>query len=228
MSFDNVGGTTLLLDNQVLSCVGDTIALVGDGPQLADALALSNVTPKDGGAILQPGDDASDLDDDLLPAFSTYEPDMPVDDGGGGYIEVYEPTIYVPEGFVADDLYAVEFILDASTGVLTINLLFSTDPLDHQMAVSASLNSFGTATDALTMDLGVGDILPTQAGQAAGSKCTVTITKTTSTTSPSSTVSLFGGIWGHSTGSTTETTTRTVTVEGRLVNGRCVATTERH
>lgn len=221
MSFENIGGLTLLLDNQVLPYV-DVPALAGDqGPSLVSALVSESATSSKDDIVLQQDADRLELDDEGEPLFALFEPDMPVDDGGGS-IEVYEPSIYVPEGFVADDLYAVEFVLDQSTGELTINLYFSTDPLDHQTSMSALWDPTGS----LMVDQGLGDIFDGQAASAGGSRCTVTITKTITQASPTSTttITLLGGLVSISRGSggQTETTTQTISVEGRMINGRCV------
>jgi hypothetical protein len=219
MSFDIVGDTTLLLDNQVLPYV-DVPGLASDqGPGLVSALALVNAASAENSPVLQPGADTLVLDDLGEPAFAPLEPEMPDEDGGGS-IEVYEPAIYVPEGFVADDLYAIEFILNSSTGELTINLHFSTDPLDHQLGMGASLDS----GDILILDPGLGGISPEQGAPANGSRCTVTITKTTTHTSPTSSVTLLGGLinFTYGSGGQSETTTQTIQVEGKMINGSCV------
>ncbi|HEX8239288.1 MAG TPA: hypothetical protein VF574_06055 [Allosphingosinicella sp.] len=218
MSFDYVDGAIASLNNQVSSYAGEPISAMDHGPSLVDVLAAQNSASIKDEGILQPNSDMAEIDDPADPSSILYL-DLPSDDPGGS-IEVSEPAIYVPEGFTADDLYAVEFILDPTTGVLTINLLFSTDPADHQPSMSA-LGSISPSTDALMLDSG-GDVSPVQANPSGGSRCTITLTKTTTQTSPTTTVSLFGGIVSHTSGSTTETTTRTITVEGHLVNGRCV------
>ncbi|HEX8126328.1 MAG TPA: hypothetical protein VF548_12170 [Allosphingosinicella sp.] len=219
MSLDNVGGTTILLDNQVLPYVDMPDLASGQGPSLVSALALVSAASAENNAVLQPDADTLVLDDGGEPFFAPFEPDMPVDEGGGS-IEVYEPSIYVPEGFVADDLYAIEFILNQSTGELTINLHFSTDPLDHQLGMGASLDS----GDILTLDPGLGGISPEQGAPANGSRCTVTITKTTTHTNPTSSVTLLGGLinFTYGSGGQSETTTQTIQVEGKMINGRCV------
>jgi hypothetical protein len=219
MSFDVIEGTTILLNTQVLRYT-DVPESAGDsGNSLVSALALMNSASTESNAVLQADADSLELDDGGEPSFAPFEPDMPVEDGGGS-VEIYEPTIYVPEGFVADDLYAVEFILNQSTGELTINLYFSTDPLDHQLSMVASPDAVGM----LVLDPGIGDISPDQAAPANGSRCTVTITKSSTQTGPSSTISFLGGLvnFSYGSGGQSETTTQTISVEGKMVNGRCV------
>lgn len=218
MSVDIGDVTTVLLDNQVLPYVVEPVLQGVGGPDLA----MTQPNTPEGGAILQ-SSDSFGFNDDPFPAF-TYEPDMPSDDPGSGYIEVYEPVIYVPDGFVEEDLYAVEFILNESTGELTINFLFSTDPLDHQSSEYASLTSEEISTGLPKPGLGVEDISPEQAGQVNGSKCTVTITKTTTQHSGSSSWSIKVGVgtYTSSSGSSSTTTTTTRTYEGTLINGRCM------
>jgi hypothetical protein len=210
MSFDFVDGTNILSNNQLLPVmeVGQ-----GDGAHnLVDLLSQMRA-PQEDEPILQRADDQLD---DLLPAF-TINPDMPSDDGGGGgYFEINEPVINVPEGFAAADLYATELILDPMTGVLTMKLYFSTDPLDFQaLRLSPMLDSLSSQ-----FELGP-DSLAQQ--QANGSKCVVTVTKTTTTTSGSSSFSILFGLWTwtSNSGGTSSTTTTTVTLEGVLVNSRC-------
>jgi hypothetical protein len=182
-----------------------------------------SAVPAEYGIILLATGDASGLDDEIMPAF-TYDPNMPSDDAGG-HIDIYEPAIYVPEGFVADDLYELEFILDQSTGVLTINLYFSTDPLDHQGSLSGFSDPELIGMNGFLTEPILGDLSPEQNGPANGSRCTVTITKTTTTTSPSSSFTFLGGLVNYTSnsGGSSTTTTKTYTVEGVLVNGRCLA-----
>jgi hypothetical protein len=220
MSFDYVDVTTALLNNPVPAYAGDLVSAAVEGLALDDALALGNPGSSGGDAILQ--SDTSGLDVTEDPSFIFYV-DTPSDDAGG-HIEVSEPTIYVPEGFVADDLYAIEFVLDQSTGVLTISLHFSTDPLDHQLAMGTSSDLVGAASTGLVFGSDPGDLSPEQAGPGNGAKCTIVLTKTTTQTSPTSTVTFFFGLMNYSSnsGSSTTTSTKTITVEGNMINGRCV------
>jgi hypothetical protein len=168
-----------------------------------------------------PGTSVIALEVEAEPSF-TYEPIMPGEEGGG-YIDVYEPVINVPEGFDPEHHYATEFILDVATGVFTIHLHFSTDPLDYQLAGSAALMSLD-GMGQQTIDLGLGDVLPANA-PANGSRCTVTITKTTTQNSSSSSFSFKSGVvnYTHNSGGSSVTTTRSYSYEGQLKNGRCVA-----
>jgi hypothetical protein len=223
MSFDNVDGTSPVLVTSGFSYIDSAIPQVEQGASLGHVLGLLEADRGENDLVLQPTADAFDLDGDVDPLLINYEPDMPTDGGGGGNIEVYEPAIYVPAGFVADDLYAVEFILDSLTGVLTINLLFSTDPLDHQSSLLASSSLLAPLSDAFVIDPDFDDPTAMQA-PANGSRCTVVLTKTTTSNSGSSSVSFLGGLISYTvnSGSSSTTTTTTITVEGQMVNGRCV------
>lgn len=229
MSFDNVSGITPILDIQGLPYIGNAVLQEALEPSLVTALASASSAVPESGLILRTDDDASTLDGGVGPFSSSFELDTPIDDGCG-YIAISEPTIYVPEGFDVDDLYAVEFILDSTTGVLTINLLFSTDPLDFQMGMIGSLSAMALVSDNLIIGSDFGDISAAQAAPTSGSRCTVTLTKTVTQTSPTSSVTLFGGLvsFTMTSGTTTTTTTKTISVEGQMVNGRCVVVGDKH
>lgn len=242
MSFDNVGGTTPVLDTQVLTYIGDCEPFPSEGSDLSAAIAAltqsgegaspilhSTENSMEFGAGADPADTGvatvGDLDDDVTPVNLFYL-DEPTDDGGGGgYFEVSEPVIYVPEGFTVNDLYATEFVLDTTTGIVTINLCFSTDPADFQIAGSTLTSPL--APMASTIDFGLDGPSPLQQGN--GSKCVVTITKTTTTTSGSSSFTFLGGLVNYTSnsGGSSTTTTKTLTMEGILRNGRCVLTNGR-
>jgi hypothetical protein len=91
---------------------------------------------------------------------------------------VYEPIINVPEGFLPEHHYATEFILDMATGVFTIHLYFSTDPIDFQVSGSTSLISPVDGMGQQSIDPHFGDVSPSST-PGNGSRCTITITKTT-------------------------------------------------
>lgn len=224
MSFDHVGGTTALLNNPVLVYADGLIATAADGPSLEHALALRGSSSSEVDAVLQ--SDGSGLEGTGDPSFTFYV-DTPTDDVGG-HIEVSEPAIYVPDGFVADDLYAIEFVLDPYTGVLTISLHFSTDPLDHQSAMGTSSDLLGPASTVLASGSDPADILAEQAGN--GSRCTIVLTKSTTQTSSTSTVTFLFGLINYTSnsGGSTTTMTRTITVEGTMRNGRCVVSGDKN
>lgn len=221
MSFESIGGTTPILDIQFPN-TGEPAGVEVQGADLVSVLAQLGAGAENSAMNAVPGHGV--LDDSAEPSFIFYDSD-PLGDGvGGGYIEISEPLVFAPEGFTADDLYAVELILDPITGVLTINLCFSKDPLDFQVLEASLSGSSAAEMVSSAFDLGLGDLSPTDAGPAAGSKCTVSITKTTTQTSGSSSWSFKVGVANYTSnsGGTSTTSTMTRTYEGTLVNGRCV------
>jgi hypothetical protein len=225
---DIIGGTAPILELQALPYVGDHVSI--ETPlSLIDALSMPVVAPGESREVLediQKIRDTSEGNREEEPelSFIFLNPDVITNDGG--YIEIYEPVIYVPEGFDADDLYAVEFVLNEITGLMTISLYFSSEPRDLLAAADASLASSASLLGLLPLEPGLGDVSPLQAG---GSKCTVTLTTTTTQTSGSSTVSFMGGLVNYTTSAptSTRTTTKTIAVEGTMVNGRCVVSGDR-
>ena len=176
------------MNNPVLVYTDNLIETSADGLALEHALALHGASSSQENAVLQ--SDTSGLEGTGDPSLTFYV-DTPTDDVGG-HIEVSEPAIYVPEGFVADDLYAIEFVLDPYTGVLTISLHFSTDPLDHQSAMGTSSDLVGAESAVLAFGSDPSDLLAEQAGN--GSRCTIVLTKSTTQTSSSSTVTFLFGL----------------------------------
>lgn len=160
------------------------------------------------------------IDGDSLTGGENFYEQPGIGDDQPGYIKVYEPAIYAPEGYTADDWYATEFILDAATDTLTIILHFSTDPLDHGGTLLAPDDYTLYSADTVSIGTGLDEVVPLE----QGTRCTVTITRTTTQNSGSTTVGLTGGIIGGSrtSPSTSVTTTTTISVQGTLVNGRCV------
>lgn len=222
MSFDCIGQANPILDIQ-LPYAGEPAEVGVSGADLVSVLAQLGAGAENSAVIANPG--GAVLDDSAEPFFIFYDPDPVGDVSGEGYIEIYEPLVFAPEGFTADDLYAVELILDPVTGILTINLWFSKDPLDFQVSEASPSSSPTSEMGSPALELGLADLSEADAAPAPGSKCTVSFSKTTSQTSPSSSWSIKVGVANYtsSSGSTTTTTTTTYTVEGYLVNGRCVA-----
>lgn len=222
MSFDCFGEANPILDIQ-LPYAGEPAGVGVQGADLVSVLAQLGAGAENSAIIASAGGDV--LDDSAEPFFIFYDPDPLSDVSGEGHIEVYEPFVLAPEGFTADDLYAVELILDPITGVLTINLWFSKDPLDFQGSEASPTSSPASEMGSPAFELGLADLSEADAAPAPGSKCTVSFSKTTTQTSPSSSWSVKVGVANYtsSSGSTSTTTTTTYTVEGYLVNGRCVA-----
>lgn len=208
------------------------LAADGEAPDVQGATAALQPEPhagltEDQAAAAALGLVLGDVDE---PApLGTFYYDDQLDPGtGGGYVEVTEPPFYAPDGFYGEDLYAVEFVHDAATGLLTIYLHFSTDPLDFAAPGESTVSYSPLATDGLAMTPEVGLVSPVEAGNP-GSRCTVTITRTTTQNSGSYTVNFNTGVLNGSrtSPSTSTTTTTSVMVEGTLVNGRCVLRTTR-
>lgn len=161
-----------------------------------------------------------EFEDDTGPSFILYNEDVINEGGGGGVETIYEPAIYAPEGYSGEDLYAIEFVHNESTGEMVIYLYFGADPLASPTPRDASLLSGAAQTLGLTSDPGLGDIVPLQQARS----CTITITRTTTQNSGSYTVNFNTGVVNGSrtSPSSSVTTTTSVSVQGTLINGRCV------
>jgi hypothetical protein len=152
-----------------------------------------------------------------------YEEPNLIGDDNGATLYLNEAPVEVPDGFTVDDLYAIEFVHDYATGLLTIYYHFSTDPADHGVTSQGySLDTPISSAAPMTVGEWGGEAVPLE--QNRGSKCTVTQTKTVTQNSGSYTVNFSGGLVSgtRTSGSTSTTTTRAVTIEGTLINGRCV------
>lgn len=164
--------------------------------------------------------DLGDLPDEGFPGFG-YDDEISPDNGS---VTVYEPPINAPEGYYAEDLYEIEFVHNYWTGELTIYLHFVLPTIDDgQMNEAYTMDSAVSYEDILAIEPGVEEIVSLQQNRG-GSRCTVTMTRTTTQNSGGYTVNFNTGVVSGSRTmpSSSTTTTTTVTVEGTLVNGRCV------
>ncbi|MEA3051283.1 MAG: hypothetical protein QOG72_186 [Sphingomonadales bacterium] len=143
MSIDIADIASLSFQNQAsLTTSVDPVSLIETGASLEAALSLANSHNGDLVDVLAsawPGQSDGFGDLGGLPADASAAGWEIIDDSGGGYIDVYAEPVYAPEGFCAEDLYEIEFLLDTSSGELTILLHFSQDPLDYN---AAGLSSF--------------------------------------------------------------------------------------
>jgi hypothetical protein len=232
MDIDIIDSPSPTLNNDgVGSLIVDPVSLMEAGMSLQAALSLvgdqsgaSLGTIAEAAGQVQAGDSV----DLLASGFLLLDPDV-VGDSGGGYVQVSLEPMYPPDGFVPEDLYAMEFIHNASTGELTILLHFSKDPLDHSDGAGVLAgDTVEPLFGGIRQDF---DFNPeTNQAPSVYPKCTVTKTVSTTQHSGSYTVQvdtlLFKG--SRTSPSESTTTTYTVTVDGYVINGRCVVKARAH